>query len=97
MRIEVVDASKEGGEDEANNNADAKDKLIGLIGREKYDQINAMIEENLAAQSAQKEADGGEDAEVKTKVSSIVSLIPHLFLFLLAKNLGAIVSSIKYY
>jgi len=70
MRIEVVDASKkEGGDDEANNNADAKDKLIGLIGREKYDQINAMIEENLAAQSAQKEADGGEDERVKAKVS----------------------------
>ena len=71
MRIEVVDASKEGGNDEANNNADAKDKLIGLIGREKYDQINAMIEENLAAQSAQKEADGGEDERVKAKVREV--------------------------
>ena len=72
MRIEVVDASKkEGGDDETNNNADAKDKLIGLIGREKYDQINAMIEENLAAQSAQKEADGGEDERVKAKVREV--------------------------
>ena len=47
-----------------------------------------------AGQKLREMARREEEEEVKTKVSSIVSLIQHMFLFLLAKSLGTFVSSI---
>ena len=44
-----------------------------------------------AGQKLREMARREEEEEVKTKVSPIVSLIPHLFHFLLAKNVGTIV------
>ena len=44
-----------------------------------------------AGQKLREMARREEEEEVKTKVSSIVSLIPHLFHFLCAKNVGTIV------
>ena len=44
-----------------------------------------------AGQKLREMARREEEEEVKTKVSTIVSLIPHLFHFLLAKNVGTLV------
>ena len=60
MSLEVKAAK---GEDDNNNRAQARDKLKAAVGEDKFEKIEAMIEENLAAESNKEEEEGKSNKE----------------------------------